>query len=130
VFKIQGWFMKTTSGFLLGLSIVFCAQGQLAIWTGWDPVSLENNGFGEPARAGYASLSNQTFEFNGSGSAAALLDSNLTTGLIYNSFNSTVPGRYVFQFHNGVPSGHPETINTPSRYCYIHCYTTFGILLP
>jgi hypothetical protein len=37
----------------------------------------------------------------------ALLDANLTTGLIHNKFNSAMPGRYVFQFRNGVPLAHP-----------------------
>jgi hypothetical protein len=60
-----------------------------------------------PARAGYASSGGSTFEMNGSAVPGALLDANLTTGLIYHDFNSTVPGRYVFQFHNGVPLGTP-----------------------
>ena len=63
---------------------------------------------GEPARAGFASASGSFFEFNGSGSPGAFLDSNTTTGLKYNSFNSGgTQGRYVFQFHNGVPLGTP-----------------------
>jgi hypothetical protein len=53
-------------------------------------------------------MSGSSFEMNGSGSIYdALLDSNPTTGLIYNDFNTCLPGRYVFQFHNGVPLGHP-----------------------
>jgi hypothetical protein len=63
--------------------------------------------YGEPARAGFASASGSFFEFNGSGDAGAFLDSNLTTGLIYKDFNSIDQGRYVFQFHNGVPLGTP-----------------------
>ena len=67
---------------------------------------------GDAARAGYASPSNSGFEFNCSDVDCpnvidALLDSNPTTGLIYHDFNSTVPGRYVFQFRNGSPLGHP-----------------------
>jgi hypothetical protein len=62
---------------------------------------------GSSARAGYASASGSTFELNGSGINGALLDSDTTNGLIYTNFNSTVPGRYVFQFHNGVPLGTP-----------------------
>jgi hypothetical protein len=69
------------------------------------------NGFSgtntSPARAGYANASGSTFEFNGSGIAHGLLDTNLTTGLIYSSFNSAVPGRYVFQFRNGTPLANP-----------------------
>ena len=62
-----------------------------------------------PPRVGWASASNpvNTFEFNGSGVVGALLDSNPTTGLIHADFNSTLPGRYVFQFRNGIPVGHP-----------------------
>jgi len=62
-----------------------------------------------PPRAGWASASNSTntFEINGSGDAGALLDTNLTTGLIHSNFNSSLPGRYVFQLRNGVPVGHP-----------------------
>ena len=42
------------------------------------------------------------FEFPGSGDARTFLDSNLQTGLIYNSFNSPVPGRYRFEVRGGV----------------------------
>ena len=60
-----------------------------------------------PARAGYASASGLTFELNGSAVPHALLDTNLVTGLIYTNFNSSVLGKYVFQFHNGIPLGTP-----------------------
>jgi hypothetical protein len=61
-----------------------------------------------PARAGYASGSGLTFELNGSGAPHALLDTNTVTGLITNSLYSTVPGRYVFQFHDGTNNlAHP-----------------------
>jgi Nidogen-like len=78
--------------------------GSDGIWVGPD---------GSPARAGFASVGGSSYELPGSGSQnplGAFLDSNLTTGLIHNSFNSgtpPVPGRYVFQFHNGVPLGTP-----------------------
>ena len=62
---------------------------------------------GSSARAGYASAAGSTFELNNSGTNGAFLDSNTTNGLVYTNFNSTVPGRYVFQFHNGVPLGTP-----------------------
>lgn len=75
------------------------------LWTDYD-CSGGHYG-GSSARAGYASAGGSSFEINGSAVAGALLDSNLTTGLIHTSFNSTVPGRYVFQFHNGVPLGTP-----------------------
>jgi hypothetical protein len=62
---------------------------------------------GSSARAGYASAGGTNFEFNGSGVASAFLDTNLVTGLIHINFNSNVLGRYVFQFRNGAPLGHP-----------------------
>lgn len=59
---------------------------------------------GSPARAGYASfVESETFELDGSGDPTAFLDSNTATGLIYHSFNSPEPGRYVFQFRSGAP---------------------------
>jgi hypothetical protein len=66
--------------------------------------------WGESARTGFASSSGGSdyFEFTDSGVVpGAFLDSNLTTGLIYNSFNSSAQGRYVFQFSNGYPEGLP-----------------------
>jgi hypothetical protein len=75
--------------------------GSDGIWTGPG---------GGPARAGLASTGGTSFELPGSGSQnppGAFLDSNLTTGLVHNSFNSSVLGRFVFQFHNGVPLGAP-----------------------
>jgi hypothetical protein len=62
---------------------------------------------GSPARAGFANTGGSTFELNGSGNARSFLDTNTVTGLIYTNFNSTVPGRYVFQFTNGIPNGTP-----------------------
>jgi hypothetical protein len=31
----------------------------------------------------------------------------MTNGLIHTNFNNSVPGRYVFQFHNGIPAATP-----------------------
>ncbi|MEI9962523.1 MAG: nidogen-like domain-containing protein [Limisphaerales bacterium] len=67
---------------------------------------------GDAARVGYASPNDSGFEFNCSdidcpNVTGVLLDSSPTTGLIYHDFNSTVPGRYVFQFRSGSPLGHP-----------------------
>ncbi|MGI8966930.1 MAG: nidogen-like domain-containing protein [Limisphaerales bacterium] len=59
--------------------------------------------FGGPARVGFASAGGAGFQMNGSGVPGAFLDSNLNTGLIYNSFNSSSSGRYFFQFRNGIP---------------------------
>jgi len=75
------------------------------LWTGYN--CSDSYWGGSSARAGYASAGGLTFEMNGSGIGGAFLDSNMANGLIYTNFNSTVPGRYVFQFHNGVPLGHP-----------------------
>ncbi len=55
---------------------------------------------GDPARVGYK-YDTTAYEVPGSGIAGALLDSNFTTGLIYGSKNSSVPGRYVYQFRDG-----------------------------
>lgn len=76
-------------------------------WEAGD-VSGGTGGFWEgpepsPARAGFANAGGFSFEFVGSGTHGAFLDSNLTTGLIYHSFNGTDSGRYVFQFRTGVP---------------------------
>jgi hypothetical protein len=60
---------------------------------------------GSSARAGYASVSGSAFELHGSGVPGSFLDTNVVTGLIYNSTNSPVPGRYVFFFRNGEPLG-------------------------
>jgi hypothetical protein len=58
---------------------------------------------GYSARAGYASVSGSTFELDGSGVPGSFLDANVVTGLIYQSLNSSVPGRYFFSFRNGEP---------------------------
>jgi hypothetical protein len=75
------------------------------LWTGYNCSGGYYGGFS--ARAGYASAGGSSFEINGSAVAGALLDTNLVTGLINTNFNSNVLGRYVFQFHNGAPLGHP-----------------------
>ncbi len=63
---------------------------------------------GSPARAGLSNGSNQTIELQYSAQTLLQLDSNpntdvpnFTTGLIYRSRNSTVPGRFVFQVRAG-----------------------------
>jgi hypothetical protein len=55
----------------------------------------------------YAGFSDGTdgYELAGSGVVGAFLDSNMATGLIYYSLNSSVPGRYFFSFRNGEPLG-------------------------
>jgi len=77
------------------------------------------------ARAGFATSTNQ-FELAGSGiGGGAFLDASLTdgtpnpSGLIYTNFNSTVPGRYVFQFHEGSPLTLPPG-NPPETQSLLH----------
>jgi hypothetical protein len=81
-------------------------------WDEGDYTSGNNEGLSStntsPARAGYASANGLTFELNGSGVSRSFLDTNSVTGLITNSLNSGVLGRYVFPFHNGTNSlAHP-----------------------
>ncbi|MHC4500641.1 MAG: nidogen-like domain-containing protein, partial [Planctomycetota bacterium] len=61
---------------------------------------------GQSARAGFSNGSGEVgtfYEFEGSGVHGGFLDTNLETGLIHNSLNSAVPGRYIFTVVNGVP---------------------------
>ena len=81
--------------------------GEDGLWTGLNPNTTVHDGYGCSARAGYASASSSAFELSGSATGGGLLDTNPVTGLIHTNFNSTLPGRYVFQFHNGVPLGTP-----------------------
>jgi hypothetical protein len=56
-----------------------------------------------PPRAGFSDGVND-YELQGSGVEGAFLDTNVLTGLIYHSLNSSVPGRYFFSFRNGQPA--------------------------
>ncbi|HTY87830.1 MAG TPA: nidogen-like domain-containing protein [Candidatus Acidoferrum sp.] len=58
---------------------------------------------GIPPRAGFANNSLSGYELPGSGVDGAFMDTNTVTGLIYNSLNSPVPGRYIFRFRGGQP---------------------------
>jgi hypothetical protein len=60
---------------------------------------------GSSVRVGLSNGVDQTIELTGSGVNGALLDTALSTGLIYNSRNSTVPGRYVFHVRAGFVLG-------------------------
>jgi hypothetical protein len=82
----------------------------LVLWeTGDHFTSGGTDGYGgKPARAGLSNGSNQTIELQYSAQTLLQLDSNpntgvpnFTTGLIYRSRNSTVPGRFVFQVRSG-----------------------------
>lgn len=67
------------------------------------------NGYGgSPSRSGLSNGTNQTIELQYSGQTLLQLDRNPTTGvpnfstgLIYRSRNSTVPGRFIFQVRSG-----------------------------
>jgi len=56
---------------------------------------------GFSARAGWSDGDATSYELAGSAVNGALLDSNQGTGLIHNSLNSNVDGRYVFQVRSG-----------------------------
>ena len=58
-----------------------------------------------PPRAGFSDWTEEGYELPGSGVEGAFPDTNAVTGLIYNSLNSPVPGRYIFQFRDGEPLG-------------------------
>jgi hypothetical protein len=58
---------------------------------------------GKPPRAGFSDWAQDYYELPNSGIKGAFLDTNSVTGLIYNSLNSPVPGRYVFYFRDGEP---------------------------
>ena len=61
---------------------------------------------GTTARAGFSNgsgLPGTSFELPGSGVDGAFLDSNLDTGLIHRSLNSSQPGRYVLAVRRGTP---------------------------
>ena len=72
-------------------------------WEAGDASNGVNGLGGSSARACYASVSGSTFELDGSGVPGSFLDTNVVTGLIYQSLNSSVPGRYIFYFRNGEP---------------------------
>ncbi len=86
--------------------------GQLQWETGQASGGIDGIG-GSPARAGFASIDGASFELQGSAISGSFLDFDPSTGLanptglIYSNFNSAVPGRYVFQFHDGAPLALP-----------------------
>jgi hypothetical protein len=58
---------------------------------------------GSPPYVGFSDGITNEFELPGSGVEGAFLDTNTITGLIYNSRNSSAPGRYIFYFRDGTP---------------------------
>jgi len=69
------------------------SDGSDGIWQGQ---------WGGSARAGFSDGVTDN-ELPGSGVEGAFLDANTVTGLVYNSLNTTVLGRYLFYFRNGQP---------------------------
>ena len=55
-----------------------------------------------PPRAGFSD-SVTDYELPGSGIDGAFLDANTETGLVNNSLNTSLPGRYLFFFRDGQP---------------------------
>jgi len=56
-----------------------------------------HGGFGGfPARFGYGNGQGDGLELAGSSVSGALVDTNTATGLIYRSYNNTLPGRFIF----------------------------------
>ena len=72
---------------------------------GWEAGMASGSGVtctgGYPARVGYSNGTDVNFELPGSGVTGYFLDTNATTGLIYNSLNSETDGRYLFQVREG-----------------------------
>jgi|ERR1043166_209399 hypothetical protein len=82
------------------------ASGDFDLEFNYDGAQWE---FGEasadfPPRAGFSNSTN-TYELPHSGSLGTFVDTNYVTGLIYNSINSPVSGRYRFFFRDGEPQG-------------------------
>lgn len=63
----------------------------------WGEVSA-----GDPPRAGFSDGITD-YELSGSGVNGAFMDTNTVTGLVYNSLNTAILGRYVFFFRDGQP---------------------------
>jgi hypothetical protein len=63
----------------------------------WGDVSV-----GDPPRAGFSDGVTD-IELSGSGVNGAFMDTNTVTGLVYNSLNTPVLGRYLIFFRNGQP---------------------------
>ena len=71
-------------------------------WETGDASGGSNGLGGNSARAGFASGIGGPFrELLGSAINGGLLDTNLVTGLVHNSYKSEVPGRYVFNVRDG-----------------------------
>lgn len=89
---------------------------------------------GSSARVGYSNstgLPGTFFELPGSAVNGAFLDSNPSSGLINNSINSDVDGRYVFTARNGVIITPPPSNEVPEPLTILGTLTAagFGVAL-
>jgi hypothetical protein len=87
---------------------------------------------GSSARAGFSNGSGDpgtSFELVGSAINGAFLDSNLLTGLIHNSLNSSVDGRYIFTARNGIVSPSPTTVPEVASLTSWGLCSVFGLLI-
>jgi hypothetical protein len=80
---------------------------------------------GSSARVGWSNGTGDAgtfFELSGSAVNGAFLDSNLTDGLIHNSLNSSVDGRYIFSARSGIidPRGN-SAVPEPSTLLLLGC---------
>jgi len=86
-------------------------------WETGDASGGTNGLGGSSARVGYSNGTGSpgtAFELAGSAVNGAFLDSNLSTGLIHNSLNSNVDGRYVFSAREGTIITNPNPIPSPT----------------
>jgi hypothetical protein len=90
-------------------------SGNFDIMFNYDKVQWETGGAsggsgglgGSSARAGYSNGTTASFELSGSAVNGRFLDSNATSGLIYNNIGSPLQnGRYIFPVRNGAATGH------------------------
>ena len=82
------------------------------LWETGDASSGSNGYGGFPSRSGLTNGTNRTIELTYSSQTLVQLDTNpntgvpnYSTGLIYRSRNSTIPGRFIFQVRGGVVLG-------------------------
>lgn len=96
------------------------------LWETGDSNGGVNGLGGSSARAGWSDGAGHWFEIPGAGVNGAYLDSNLSTGLIHNSLNSDVLGRYLFQVRSGVIEG---AVPEPST-MVLACLAAAGLAVP
>lgn len=104
---------RRTSCQLLLIGRADTGAGNFDIWFNYDKVQWESgtasggspDGLGGTSvRVGYSNgtgAAGTFFELAGSSVPGSFLDSNTTTGLIHNSLNTNVQGRYIFQVRGG-----------------------------